>query len=213
MSGMNCRTPRLVASLCIWFCVALNANGETQPSPDRQGAPTLQVLIYGFPELPPGVLQGAEAEATRLLRAVPIRWRWVNCRGGAIACDPQPGPTDLTIRVVRSALPSVSERALGAASPSAEGMAAFLFYDRILALRTQTCWLPAMLGRVLAHEMTHLLMMGEEHAGFGLMRKQWRAEDLRWPSTACIGLSAESIRIMHDEALRRVRLARSTSGH
>lgn len=207
---MNCRTPLLIAPLCLWFYLALTARGDTQALLALQSTPTLQVFIYSFPGLSPGVLQGAETEATRLLRAVPIDWQWVNCTVREIppSCESRRAPTDLIIRLVRRALPQASARALGIAGSSPEYATAFLFYDRVLALRTQTCWLPAMLGRVLAHEITHLLLTQEEHAGFGLMRGQWSAEDLQQTSAAYLGLSARSIQLMHDEALRRVRLTR-----
>jgi hypothetical protein len=62
-----------------------------------------------------------------------------------------------------------------------------------------------MLGRVLAHEITHLLLPQEDHAELGLMRGHWSAEDLQGTNTACLGLSVRSIQLMQGEALRRVR--------
>jgi hypothetical protein len=101
-------------------------------------------------------------------------------------------------------LPQASARTLGIAGSSAEYATAFLFYDRILALRTPTRPIPTMLGRVMAHEIVHLLLPEEEHTQLGLMRGKWSADDLQISSTACLGLSARSVQCLHREALRRV---------
>ena len=86
---------------------------------------------------------------------------------------------------------------------------AFLFYDRIVALRTQAISLHSILGRVLAHEIVHVLLPDERHSDFGLMRGQWSTDDLRTDSGACIGLPVASVRLMRKEALRRVASAQS----
>jgi hypothetical protein len=141
-----------------------------------------------------------------MLRAVSIEWKWINCTSRVLSesCLSSQLPTDLTIRFLPKALPQASVRALGAADSSADYATAFIFYDRILALRTHTHLLPPMLGRVLAHEITHLLLPQEGHAGVGLMRSQWSADDLHFTSTTCLGLSARSVQFMHTEALRRM---------
>ena len=110
------------------------------------------------------------------------------------------------LRFLPKALPQASTSALGMAASSPGYAAAFIFYDRILAFRTHTRLVPAMLGRVLAHEITHILLPQEHHAAFGLMRGQWTADDLHITSTACLGLSARSLQFMHREVLRRINL-------
>jgi hypothetical protein len=207
--GMNRRLTILIAPLFLWFALALNAprNAQSLVESDFQSTPTLKVFVYSFPGLPPSLLQGAESEAARVLRPVPIQWSWIDCTGRLMPapCQSPQLSTDLVIRLTRKALPQVSARTLGIAGSSAEYATAFLFYDRVLALRTQTRFLPAMLGRVLAHEITHLLLPQEDHAELGLMRGHWSGEDLQGTSTACLGLSVRSVQLMQGEALRRVR--------
>jgi hypothetical protein len=113
---------------------------------------------------------------------------------------------NLTVRFLPKALPQASGSALGIADPSDNYAAAFLFYDRILALRTEKRLLFPMFGRVLAHEITHLLLPNEAHSDSGLMRGQWNTADLTVTSTACLGLSARSGQLMYQEALRRTRV-------
>jgi hypothetical protein len=204
--AMTCRETILLASLAIWFSLALTADSNAQPLLALQSTPKLNVFVYGFLGLSPSVIQGAETEAARMLGRVPIELKWIDCTSRVLpeSCWSPQVPTDLIIRFLPKALPQASARALGIAGSSADYATAFIFYDRILALRTHMHLLPAMLGRVLAHEITHLLLPEEDHAGFGLMRGQWSADDLLFTSAACLGLSGRSIQFMHREALRRM---------
>jgi hypothetical protein len=202
--GMICREAILIAPLSVLFSLVV-AHGNSQSLSALQRTPALKVFVYSFPGLSPLALQGAESEATRILRPVPIEWQWIDCttREVPASCNsPQP-PTDLIIRFIRNALPQASATTLGIAGSSADYATAFLFYDRVLALRTQTRPLPAMLGRVLAHEITHLLLPHQDHAQWGLMRGHWSGEDLEGASAGDVGLSPRSIQAMHREALRR----------
>ena len=204
--GMTCRKMTLTAALSAWVSVVLSTPANAQSSLAVQSIPTLKVFVYGFPGLSPSVVQQAEPEAARILRAVSIELKWINCTSRVLreSCRSPQVPTDLIIRFIPEALPQASARALAIAGSSADYATAFIFYDRILALRTHTQLLPAMLGRVLAHELTHLLLPQEDHTGFGLMRGQWSAEDLLFTSTARLGLSGRSVQFMHREALRRM---------
>jgi hypothetical protein len=175
-----------------------------------KSTPQLNVRVYSFAGLGPGLVQAAEVEATRLLRDVPLNLDWVNCTSRAVspACMTDPLPTDLVVRVLAKALPQSSASALGIAGTNGGEAAAFIFYDRMVSLRTQARSLPSIVGRVLAHEITHLLLPRESHSELGLMRGHWTADDLRTISSGCTGLSATSAKLMQNEALRRVISAR-----
>jgi hypothetical protein len=206
MQRMTCRKRILVAPLFIWFSLALTAPGNSQSLLALQSTPTLKVFVYSFPELSHSVIQGAESEAERMLRPVRIDLNWIDCTSRLLSasCRSHQAPTDLILRFLPEALPETSARALGISGSSADYATAFIFYERILALRTHTHLLPAMLGRVLAHEITHLLLPQKDHSEFGLMRGQWSADDLRFTSAVCLGLSARSVEFMQREALRRM---------
>jgi len=120
---------------------------------------------------------------------VPIEW--LDCTAAA-ACSTTELPGGLTVRILPKALPSASRAALGMASWSGERAGAFVFYDRVRACRSQDRLLPHILGRVMAHEITHLLLGWDSHADSGLMRGQWTGDDLRFDSTTCLGLTADA---------------------
>lgn len=89
------------------------------------------------------------------------------------------------------------------AVPSQHAAIAFIFYDRVVALQPSTSVLFAMLGRVLAHEIIHLLLPQEKHSALGLMRGDWAPDDLIFANPVCLRLTAKSIQLLHREALRR----------
>ncbi|HEY7303102.1 MAG TPA: hypothetical protein VH601_03235 [Bryobacteraceae bacterium] len=173
--------------------------------------PELTVRVYSFPALSAWALQGAETEAARMLHPVDIELIWVTCtsRSPSPSCDSSRTSADLIVRIVAKALPQAGEHALGIAGSSDDYGIAFIFYDRVASLRTHTRLLPVMLGRVMAHEIAHLLLPEQSHAGAGLMRGQWAADDLQMTSMNNLGLSAESVQFMQKEALRRILSAHS----
>jgi hypothetical protein len=177
----------------------------------NQSTPELKIRVYGFPGLSAWVLRQAYTEAARMLRSVFIELKWVDCTSLVLSasCTSPELPTDLSVRLLAKALPQASASALGFATSSSDYASAFIFYDRVVALRTHTRLLPTILGRVMAHEISHLLLPQGDHSDLGLMRGEWTADDLRITSSACLGLPMRSVQFMQKEALRRVLSARS----
>jgi hypothetical protein len=204
----------VLAAVLLTFSIAwptaLAAKDRNVSDSADTSAPQLSVHVYGFPQLSPRLLKAAELEAVYMLRSVPVDLRWIDWVSPAPAgWMSDRAPTDLVVRVIAKALPQADADALGIAGSSEQGGAAFIFYDRVLAFRTPARPLSSILGRVLAHEITHLLLPTEGHSDFGLMRAKWSADDLRTQSSICRGLPVASIRLMQKEALRRVAEARS----
>lgn len=167
--------------------------------------PQLTIRMYSYREISSWVLVAAEAEAERKLRPAHVGLRWINCGtiGPSGSCADPELPSELVVRIIPKAFPRASTTALGIASWSEGSSSAYIFYDRVIALRTHTKPLEDILGRVLAHEVVHLLLPQESHSGVGLMRGQWSADDLRVTSPACTGLPVATVRLIQQEALRR----------
>ena len=146
-----------------------------------------------------------------MLHTARIRLNWLDCLGPVIpsACTLQALPTDLDIYFWRTA-PRSSPPGEAAKSASERGKpaAVFVFFDRIFALSANSVLLPTILGRILAHEIAHVLLPREHHSTGGLMRGRWSSDDLKLGSTSCLGLSARFVRLMETEALRRVEATR-----
>jgi hypothetical protein len=159
-------------------------------APVRDSLPQITVRIYGFPGLPPGSLALAEAETARLLRGLEIHW--IECTSTQ-ACSRPEAPDDLTVRVVEKALPGATPHAMGMATWSGIQGGAFVFYDRALALRTPSRLLQHILGRVIAHEILHLLSPQEPHSDLGLMRGHWTADDVSFKGTPFLWVKESAV--------------------
>ena len=181
-------------------CAAFGQTGEV---------PQLNVRVYNIARVPPWSLGFAEHEAMRMLRSVRIQLNWLDCLGAATlpACMSEGLPTDLMVRIQQKEPPEAG-RGVGMTVLNGEWSVAFIFYSRVLALRSNRAVPQAILGRVMAHEITHILLPREGHSGAGLMRERWEPDDLQFGSPACLGLPPRFVRLMEQEALRRVEAAR-----
>lgn len=210
--GMSCPRNEISAAVsCMLFLSSLlGAPNALLARPgtllDHQSTPELSVRIYSFSGMSEWMLTGAETEAKRMLNSVSLKLRWVDCTSSVMdsECFVKPQYTDLIVRILPKALPGVSISALGITDYSDNEAASFVFYDRIAALRTHTNLVPSMLGRVMAHEIGHLLLRGQKHSDVGLMRPQWSSDDLRVVSSGCLGMPVKSVQLIRNEVLRRV---------
>jgi hypothetical protein len=200
ISGMTRRNRNAFAAMYL-ICIAGSLTAQT---------PELNIRVYGFQGLALEALPEAYTEAERLLSPASIQLKWIGCTSPVLSteCTARQLPADLTVRIVADALPPASARALGLAAWSGDLAAAFVFYDRVVALRTSTRFVPTILGRVMAHEITHLLLGSESHSEVGLMRGQWSADDLRTVNSAWLGLPLQSAQFMQKEVRRRILIAR-----
>jgi hypothetical protein len=216
---MPCRAKKVFTATSLLQLLAFPVLGPAAPASSAlaeslrgdKSPPRLSVRVYSFAGLSPWLLHAAEVEAYRLLRKVPVDLNWVDCTSAlaSAACVSDLAPTDLVIRILPKALPLATADALGIAGSQGGEAKAFLFYDRMVALRTHARPLPSIVGRVLAHEIVHVLLPDQSHSDFGLMRGQWSTDDLLMASSACLALPAASVRLMEKEALRRVLNGRS----
>lgn len=157
--GMKCKN-NLPRSILALLFLALRSTAIGAPSSGSlQSTPEIHVMVYRFPALQASLLQSAEGEAALMLRPAAIKLEWADCTWSAAArCMSPQAETDLVVRFLRKALPNASADALGIAGTSGGYGTAFIFFERVFALRTQARPLPFILGRVLAHEIVHLLL-------------------------------------------------------
>jgi hypothetical protein len=77
---------------------------------------------------------------------------------------------------------------------SAEGKGCYsdVFYDRATELHANwNVGLADILGNVMAHELGHLLLGSNSHAGTGIMRAHWQGEELRHLSRGSLWFTNE----------------------
>jgi hypothetical protein len=150
----------------------------------------LTVRTYGVGSLHEADWHEPADRAGATLRRAGIQVQWVACNAAASShtdnrCLTAPEPGSLVVRFVR--LPqdrrarttvSLANSLIDPASDS--GLLATVYVNRVQQL-AKWCAVPAgtLLGRVVAHEIVHLLIGSRGHAPAGLMRAAWSPKSIR----------------------------------
>ena len=181
------------------FLVLLLGAGISVACPVRHADPDphLRVHVYDFVGLSTTELDFAEVESSRLLHpAVPVTW--INCHAvGDQPCGQEFRAGDLAVRVLPHAPATLGRNILGVATVADQGVYAAILYDRVRALRSYGLPSGSALGRVMAHEITHLLLGPGSHASIGVMRPNWSVRDFRIDSTSLWFYTAKQQAAMH----------------
>ena len=136
--------------------------------------------------------RAAQTLAARILVAAGVRVLWLQCWSDGWDGTPSPAEcehplsaTELILHIVRAvdATSSNDPQPLGSAlidRQAGAGTVAMVYANRVarLALDARADG-DALLGRVIAHEIGHLLMGTNQHAAGGLMRGFWSLAELR----------------------------------
>jgi len=137
-----------------------------------------------------GVLAGDRARAIKrandILSRADLSVDWRDCPASGMRkrsnCTALPATGDLAVRLVRSPKEDPNPRALGNAlidTATGSGTLATVYVDRVHMMAGQAKADPwAMIGRVMAHEIGHLLLGSNSHSDTGLMREMWTLKDL-----------------------------------
>ncbi len=143
----------------------------------------MNVRVTDQAHVAPRELADAEAQATAAYRAAGIDMVWSlasqepEAKQGAVDVRVVIVSRELTNRLCRA--DGLNDKAMGIAvsgATSAQGRIAYIFYDRIVQNATTNRTLVArVLGRVLAHEVGHLLLGLNRHSDQGLMQPNWNA--------------------------------------
>ena len=161
---------------------ARNSNARRDPgilSTDLK----MSVRVYNYAPNSTDMLRVAESETEKIFAKAGVRLEWHECAKPAPAQSADPAcaapvtPTDLRLRIVNRVQLKDSH-----ASAPASG---FTFGDFIIVQLEHLRELPApaacfrdvLLGRVIAHEMGHVLL-GEAHSPQGIMQARWGEEQL-----------------------------------
>jgi hypothetical protein len=141
----------------------------------------LVVHVYDTAGISARELELARADAGHALAAIGIEPIWRPCHTGDCIVRP-PKPQDVVIRIVKSG-PWSLRGSLGFSTidtKEGSGTLATILVDRIDAMAADAgVERGALLGRVIAHEIGHLLLGTTSHGGRGLMRALWLTSELQ----------------------------------
>lgn len=148
-------------------------------------SPTLSVRLYNSSGASAADVLAASRVAAPILREAGVHVAFRMCaslRHGDDTPDPCAEPlrdSEIVVRVIPSPRHStlVSDHAFGVAyviKASNRGWLATVYADRVATAASRVALEPGtLLGRVMAHEVGHLLLGTDYHSHTGLMRAEW----------------------------------------
>ena len=173
------------------------------PSP-KPGHLRLVLRTYDAFGVTAGEMHQARITVDDLLRPASVHAEWRACPAARLshrADEPGCGELagdELVVRIV-AATPAIAPASLGSALFDAgAGVLATVYADRVVSLADRARGDPGrLLGRVIAHELGHLLLTGATHGSGGLMRPRWlvgemrdeRPLDWRWSSREIVDIA------------------------
>jgi hypothetical protein len=153
------------------------------------GAATVSIRLYNNAGVTERDLDAARAAAQSLLRQAGLQSVWRVCRlavgqslPSSVACDDVLGRAEVIVRILHGGSRD-DPNSLGYSyvdTRTGTGSLTTVFANRILAVAASArIESGVLLGRVVAHEVGHLLMGRGGHSDDGLMRAHWSAETLK----------------------------------
>jgi hypothetical protein len=171
--------------------VTLFTAGRAPAAQDEQMA--LVIHVDNYARVPPSDLERAETVTTSIYAAAGISVTWVH--GETDFTLPSDGARHLRVLLLGSemtnrkvSLGHVPDNVLGQAAHGSTRAHIFALRVRDVALRNHQMFYAA-LGRVMAHEVGHLLLPANCHSSTGIMRESLDARSL--PATFTVAQSRD----------------------
>lgn len=159
--------------------LAFASSGETCPMSEQ-----LPIKLFNDAGASNFVFQQATTEAAWLLQSVCLEILWIHCpvinTENVAECPAPAGSVELHI-LATTKNPDLTTNSLGIAFPNQKNRRAGVFLLRvreIVAVNGAIISEGSLLGHVIAHEIGHLLLRSSAHSSEGLMRAEFRKEDL-----------------------------------
>jgi hypothetical protein len=173
----------------------------------------IEVDVYNYSAVSSERQARAEQEAARIFERIGVATTWLDCpltSHEAVrkrACALPGAPTRFTLRLLSNSMADslgVGGDIFGSALLEVFGVMANVYADRIRELAGGREF-EVILGRVITHELGHLLLGKNAHSAAGIMHARWRDQDL--------GLSRQAAMTFLPVEAKRIRahvLARTT---
>lgn len=168
----------------------------------------IELHIYNYSAVSHQILARAEQESARIFERIGIATIWLDCPLTSQetvrnrACALPDAPTKFALRLLSNSMADslgVGGDIFGSALLPADegfGVVANVYADRARKLADGS-ELEVILGRVIAHELGHLLLGKNAHSAAGLMQARWCARDL--------GLSRQAAMLFLPGEAKRIR--------
>ena len=195
--------------LSLWLALAVAPSNADERAKTAQGvAVAVKVSIFNDAQISDGKVATAESVAARLFAHAGIRIDWLNCGRATetgeerASCSKAAFPEHFEVRL-RQRSRNLNEWTLGLSFLGDNGIGchADVFYAEVEPIQQEAgLSAEALLGLVIAHELGHLLLGTNSHATAGIMRANWKKQDLSLARKGMLGFTE------HQTQQMRVRL-------
>jgi len=198
--------------LTLWLALAIapsNADGRAKTA--KGGDLALKVSMFNDAQISDGKVAAAESVAARLFAHAGIRIDWLNCGHATetgeerASCSKAAFPEHFVVRLRQRSL-NLNESTLGLSFLGDDGIGchADVFYAGVEPIQQEAgLSAEAILGLVIAHELGHLLLGTNSHAVRGIMRANWKRQDLSLARKGMLGFTenqAQRMRVRLESA-------------
>ena len=207
---------RCLAGLMILTTTESGTRALAKNPPDTEKS-TITLRVYDYAHVNRPALLAAEGEATRIFADAGVNARWLDCPTSHAEWDNFPNchsaarVNDYAVRVLPKAMVALQKKSqdqLGFAV-DCEGVPhcpASIFYDRVRSLAGgASAPVEILLGRVMAHEIGHLLLGENSHSRTGIMRGSWTDRELSMEARHEMLFAAEQSRWMRTHLAEQAR--------
>ena len=184
--------------LTLWLALAVAPiNADERAKTAKEGDLAVKVSMFNDAQISDGKVATAESVAARLFAHAGIRIDWLNCghateTGEETAfCSKAAFPEHFEVRL-RQRSRNLNESTLGLSFLGDDGIGchADVFYAGVEPIQQEAgLSAEAILGLVIAHELGHLLLGTNSHAARGIMRANWKRQDLSLAGKGMLGFT------------------------
>ena len=171
-------------------------------------APAVRIRILDYAPIANDVITEAQQRVTDIYKIIGVQVRWQTTvrplDPSTAGADTLTEPSEFVLIVLS---PNMSRRmkvardvvGMAIVPPQGGGRIAYVLFDRVTRVaKAARSDVTEVLGRVMAHEIGHLMLPDGSHSGSGLMRADWNIKELRRPLH-----SAFEFTIPQGETIRR----------
>lgn len=199
-------------SLRFLILVAVSAPAGCLRLDARMRPPEMELTIRVFTvaQVPAATVAAAENDASYIFRGAGIGISWLDCtHAGNPGCAQPFQPAELSLRILLQ-MSGHRPNAVGVAYQAPEGgVYATVAYQPIKQMAARPDLVCQALGRVIVHEIAHLL--GESHSFEGNMRAEWWVSDLAYSRGFSVTFSPNQAAAMRQELRRRMEESRNAA--
>lgn len=154
-------------------------------SSDASKLPHVCVQVLNDAAVQSSIVRAGLEECSRIFRRAGVVIDWT--------LDPASESHDFVVVITKAVSPEASRNAVGYICSDSSGASAVVIWPRAVALVTRRTFPFEILGRVMAHELGHLMIGQPHHSAFGVMRPSWTLEDLTFGKATSFLFTREEI--------------------